>query len=77
MEASDGEEALSVARQHHPDLILLDVMMPKIDGIEVCRQRSVGTLARRLSYMAHLLSSSCPELAHDNPIPSVLCGQIK
>ncbi len=38
MEASDGEEALSVARQHHPDLILLDVMMPKIDGFEVCRQ---------------------------------------
>ncbi len=38
MEAGDGEEALSVARQHHPDLILLDVMMPKIDGIEVCRQ---------------------------------------
>ncbi len=38
MEASDGEEALSTARQHHPDLILLDVMMPKIDGIAVCRQ---------------------------------------
>ena len=38
MEASDGEEALSVARRHHPDLILLDVMMPKIDGIEACRQ---------------------------------------
>ena len=38
IEAGDGEEALAVARQHHPDLILLDVMMPKIDGIEVCRQ---------------------------------------
>jgi adenylate cyclase len=38
MEASDGAEALSLARQHHPDLILLDVMMPKVDGIEVCRQ---------------------------------------
>jgi len=38
MQASDGEEALSCARQHHPDLILLDVMMPKLDGIEVCRR---------------------------------------
>jgi adenylate cyclase len=38
IEAADGEEALAAARQHLPDLILLDVMMPKIDGIEVCRQ---------------------------------------
>src|SRR5271167_2066198 len=38
MEAGDGAEALSLARQHYPDLILLDVMMPKVDGIEVCRQ---------------------------------------
>src|SRR5437870_7742130 len=36
--ATDGEEAITAARQHHPDLILLDVMMPKLDGIEVCRQ---------------------------------------
>jgi len=38
MEAGDGEAALSAARQHLPDLILLDVMMPKVDGIAVCRQ---------------------------------------
>jgi adenylate cyclase len=36
--AADGEEGLSAARQHTPDLILLDVMMPKLDGFEVCRQ---------------------------------------
>lgn len=36
--ASDGEEAVKVARKHRPDLILLDIMMPKMDGIEVCRQ---------------------------------------
>jgi adenylate cyclase len=38
MEAADGEEAITAARQHHPDLILLDVMMPKVDGVEACRQ---------------------------------------
>jgi len=43
IEAGDGEEALSMARQGHPDLILLDVMMPKIDGIEVCRQLKSDT----------------------------------
>ena len=36
--ARDGEEALAAAREQRPDLILLDVMMPKIDGIEVCRR---------------------------------------
>jgi adenylate cyclase len=36
--AGDGEEALAVAHATGPDLILLDVMMPKVDGIEVCRR---------------------------------------
>jgi class 3 adenylate cyclase len=35
--ATDGEEALAVAREKQPDLILLDVMMPKMEGTEVCR----------------------------------------
>src|SRR5690348_17474545 len=38
VEAADGEEALDAARRSEPDLILLDVMMPRIDGIEVCRR---------------------------------------
>src|SRR4030095_12702656 len=35
--ATNGEEALAVAQTQQPDLILLDIMMPKIDGIDVCR----------------------------------------
>jgi adenylate cyclase len=35
--ATDGEEALAVATAQRPDLILLDIMMPKVDGIDVCR----------------------------------------
>jgi class 3 adenylate cyclase/CheY-like chemotaxis protein len=35
--AMDGEEALTQAREHLPDLILLDIMMPKLDGISVLK----------------------------------------
>ena len=35
--AEDGEAALETARARRPDLIVLDVMMPKMDGLEVCR----------------------------------------
>lgn len=36
--ASNGVEALAAAREHLPDLIVLDVMMPELDGVEVCRR---------------------------------------
>lgn len=36
--AEDGETGLFLARKHEPDLILLDVMLPRLDGHEVCRQ---------------------------------------
>ena len=36
--AADGEETLQKVRSWHPDLILLDIMMPKISGFEVCKR---------------------------------------
>ena len=35
--ATDGESGLSVARSKNPDLVILDVMLPRLDGFEVCR----------------------------------------
>ncbi len=37
LEATDGEEALRLAKKHNPDLMVLDVMMPGRTGWEVCR----------------------------------------
>lgn len=36
--AYNGVEALEIAEKEHPDLILLDIMMPKMDGVEVCQR---------------------------------------
>lgn len=35
--AKDGQEALETARRENPDLIILDLMLPKLDGYKVCR----------------------------------------
>ena len=37
IEAEDGEVALYMARHHKPDLILMDIMMPKMDGYTACK----------------------------------------
>ena len=38
LEANDGEEAINIALQQKPDLILLDIMLPKVDGLTVCKR---------------------------------------
>jgi len=38
VEATSGEEGLTLVRQHHPDLVLMDIALPGIDGVEATRQ---------------------------------------
>lgn len=44
--ATNGRSALDIAQRTHPDLILLDVMMPDMDGFEVCRRIKAGVRTR-------------------------------
>jgi len=46
MAALDGEMALEIASEDEPDLILLDIMMPKMDGFEVCRKLKVNSTTK-------------------------------
>ncbi|HEU5139597.1 MAG TPA: response regulator [Bacillales bacterium] len=46
--ASDGEKALHLAEQEKPDLVLLDLMLPKVDGLEVCKQIREKHLATQI-----------------------------
>jgi len=41
--AYDGRQALELARQKGPDLVVLDVMLPELDGLEVCRSLRAGS----------------------------------
>ncbi len=53
-EARDGTEALDLARQMEPDVILLDLSMPELDGIEVARRlKETGSRVRALILTVH------------------------
>jgi two-component system phosphate regulon response regulator PhoB len=46
--APDGEEALTLVKERLPDLVILDWMLPKVSGIEVCRRLRAGPKTRNL-----------------------------
>lgn len=52
--AHDGATALAKAEEVHPDLVLLDVMMPGVDGMEVCRRLSAQPDAPRVVMLTGL-----------------------
>jgi CheY-like chemotaxis protein len=68
IEAWEAEQALDLARLHHPDLILLDVMLPDMSGIDVCRAlkddpEMIGTTVIMLTAKAQQADLGRAELA--------------
>lgn len=51
LSAKDGETALELAERHRPDLVLLDVMMPRMSGFEVCRRLKEQPTTRKIVVM--------------------------
>jgi PleD family two-component response regulator len=49
--ASDGEQTLQIVADWHPDLILLDVMMPRISGFEVCKRLRADAATRDIAIL--------------------------
>jgi diguanylate cyclase (GGDEF)-like protein len=67
--ANNGPEALEVARNEIPDLVLLDLMMPEMDGIEVC----VHLRANRSTYLIPVIMLTASAL-HDHRLEALRTG---
>ena len=52
--AADGQQTIQMVEQHQPDLILLDIMMPRMSGYEVCRQLKSDPARRGKIGRAHV-----------------------
>jgi len=53
--AHEGDEALRLARERNPDVIILDVMMPAMDGYEVCQQLKADPRTRGIPVILHTI----------------------
>lgn len=59
--AASGEEALILADAFQPDIVLLDIMMPGLDGIETCRQLKAGAAQDRTPHIIMVSANSSSE----------------
>ena len=48
LEASDGQHAITMVQEEHPDLVLLDLILPGVDGFEVLRKIREGTTTKAI-----------------------------
>ncbi|MCY3728608.1 MAG: response regulator [Nitrospira sp.] len=76
LEASDGESALHLVRQERPDVVILDRMMPKLDGLAVAQTVLADPAIRHIPLI--LLTALEPPTAIDvEPAPEVFAYLVK
>jgi len=64
LEAADGQEGIDIIRSHKPDLVLLDLALPILNGYEVCRQSKNGSETKDIPiilFTASVLTHSIAE----------------
>ena len=66
-EAADGEEAVAQAKSLNPDVILMDLMMPKMDGITAIREIQAGKVSRRIIALTSFVTE-------DKVFPAIKAG---
>ena len=74
LEASDGESALHLVRQERPDVVILDRMMPKLDGLEVARAVLADPTVRHIPL---ILLTALEQPAAGEPAPEVFAYLVK
>ncbi|MEW6684759.1 MAG: response regulator [Candidatus Edwardsbacteria bacterium] len=62
VQAVDGEQALKFAREQKPALILLDIMMPGLDGLEVCRQLKTDPETKQIKIIMVTAKTTEPDI---------------
>jgi len=60
-EAYDGEQALRQVEEYHPDVVILDIRMPKIDGYEVCRRLKAAEDTRHIPIIMLTVKRKVPD----------------
>ena len=76
LEASDGESALQLVKQERPDVVILDRMMPKLDGLEVAQAVLADPAIRHIPLIL-LTAMDPPAVGAGEPAPEVFAYLVK
>ena len=76
-EAQDGEDALALIKKHLPDMVVLDIAMPKMDGITLAKKMSEETLTEKIKILFLTNSGDLSSVSSASFSPSVVGYLVK